>query len=104
MVTTTEYAQLSAATYESEGAGNINANWIRLENAPPASPGFSAATFQNTATGEVVIAYRGTNDPFDVVADILLVAGQPPQQFTDAKGYYDTMAAQYGPEGVLDFV
>lgn len=48
MATTAEYAQLSAAAYESGGAGNTNANWIRLENAPAASPGFSAATFQRT--------------------------------------------------------
>ena len=51
MATTAEYAQLSAAAYESGGAGNTNANWIRLENAPAASPGFSAATFEIRRAG-----------------------------------------------------
>ena len=30
MVTTTEYAQLSASVYDAGGAGNTNANWIRV--------------------------------------------------------------------------
>lgn len=78
MATTTEYAQLSAAAYESGGAGNTNANWIRLENAPAASPGFSASTYEkrtvDPVTGatstEIIIAYRGTDGPFDAVADV----------------------------------
>ena len=103
MVTTTEYAQLSAAAYESGGAGNTNVNWIRLGNAPPASPGFSASVYEKrtvNAAGEtvteIVIAYRGTDGPFDAVADIQLVAGgQPPQQFLDAKAYYNDIKSLY---------
>ena len=57
-------------------------------------------TFENTKTNEVVIAYRGTNGPFDVVADIQLVAGQIPQQFLDARNYYDTVIAKYDPANV----
>ncbi len=99
MATTTEYAQLSASVYDAGGAGNTNANWIRV-NYSSLADGFYAATFQNTATGEVVIAYRGTNGPFDAVADVQLVAGQPPKQFFDAKVYFDTVAKQYGPGNV----
>jgi len=99
MVTTTEYAQLSASVYDAGGAGNTNANWIRV-NPSSLADGFYAATFQNTATGEVVIAYRGTNGPFDAVADVQLVAGQVPQQFNEAKAYYDAVVAQYGPANV----
>lgn len=43
------YAQLSAAVYTSDGVGNANANWKRIENAPLGTDGFYAATFQNTA-------------------------------------------------------
>ena len=94
MVTTTEYAQLSAASYDAGGAGKTNANWIRTDYSSLGN-GFYAATFENTKTHEVVIAYRGTNGPFDVVADIQLVAGQQiPQQFFDARKYYDTVIAQ----------
>ena len=110
MVTTNEYAQLSAAAYESGGAGSTNTNWIRLVNAPPASPGFSASVYEkrtvNPVTGvistEIVIAYRGTDGPFDLVADAQLAfrAGQPPQQFNDALAYYNTIATQYGAANV----
>ncbi len=78
---------------------NTNANWIRVNPSSLAS-GFYAATFQNTATGEIVIAYRGTNGPFDAVADVQLVAGQVPQQFNEAKAYYDAVAKQYGAGNV----
>ena len=78
---------------------DTNANWIR-SNPSSLGNGFYAATFQNTATGEVVIAYRGTNGPFDAVADIQLVAGQVPQQFNDAKVYYQAVADQYGAANV----
>ena len=105
MVTTTEYAQLSASVYDAGGAGSTNANWIRLENAPAASPGFSASVYEkrtvDPVTGatstEIVIAYRGTDDPFfDVGANIqLTVLRQPPQQFSDAVDYYNTIAQRY---------
>lgn len=99
MATTTEYAQLSAAAYDAGGVGNANANWIRTDYRSLGN-GFYAAAFENTATHEVAIAYRGTNGPFDVVADIQLVVGQIPQQFSDARSYYNTVAAQYGPANV----
>ena len=75
MVTTNEYAQLSAAAYESAGAGSTNASWIRLDNALPASPGFSASTYEKRTfdpiTGvlistEIVIAYRGSDSLLDI--------------------------------------
>ncbi|MCX7192029.1 MAG: DUF2974 domain-containing protein [Proteobacteria bacterium] len=94
MPTTVEYAQLSASVYEAGGAGNTNANWIRADYRSLAD-GFYAATFQNTETGEVVIAYRGTDGPFDAIAGVQLVAGQPPQQFLDAKAYFNDIKALY---------
>ena len=75
MVSIDEYAQLSSAVYESAGAGSTDTNWIRLENAPAASPGFSASTYEKRTfdpiTGvlistEIVIAYRGSDSLLDI--------------------------------------
>ena len=100
MATTTEYAQLSASVYDAGGAGNTSANWIRLENAPPGTGGFFAATFQNTATGEIVIAYRGTDGPFDAVTDAQLAVGTPSSQFGQAAQYYNDVSALYSGSAI----
>lgn len=103
MVTTTEYAQLSAAVYEAGGAGTTDPNWIRT-NYRSLENGFYAATFEKSTvdpvTGEIsveiVIAFRGTDGPFDAVADYqLTVDGQAPQQLVDAAQYYSDMNVLY---------
>lgn len=63
MVTVNDYAALSADVYNGSGAPT---GWTLLptpSNLPPINdPSFYAAAYQNTATGEVVISYRGSND------------------------------------------
>lgn len=51
------YANLSNAAY-SKGA--IPMGWTLLKTAPPSDNGFAAMAVRNEATGEIVIAYRGT--------------------------------------------
>lgn len=61
MATRAEYAQASLATYHS-GDGNPPADWTQLSYQAPTSTGFSATVYQ-AATGEIVIAYAGTQSP-----------------------------------------
>jgi pimeloyl-ACP methyl ester carboxylesterase len=99
MVTTTEYAQLSASAYDSGGVGDVNANWIRTDYTN-LSDGFSASTYENTSTGEVVVAYRGTNSILDAAADVESAIGIASSQYSDAANYYNNIAAQYGSENI----
>src|SRR3989304_7078393 len=94
------YAQLSAAVYESGGAGITDPNWIRIENAPPGTDGFFAATFQNTATGEIVIAFRGTDGPFDIMPDVETALGTLSPQLSQAAAYYLDVVSRHQGEQV----
>ena len=77
MATPQEFAQLSLYVYNiALGAEQKNrpelpsTDWIRLEYHPDDAIGFSYGVFQNSATGEVVVSFTGTNEK--KVADFLL--------------------------------
>ena len=61
--------------------------------------GMTAAAYRNIDTGEIIIAYRGTEPQTmeDILADIVIVSGQIPSgQRADAQNFYDAVVAQYG--------
>jgi Ca2+-binding RTX toxin-like protein len=64
MATDQEYALLSLRVYDrfSENKGPLPEGWVELiyKTDDPAT-GFSAGCYRHTATGEIVIAYTGTN-------------------------------------------
>jgi len=58
MPTNAEYVQLAKLAYETTGAP---AGWDRLKIQSPANDaGYYGAAFRNVATGEIVVAHRGT--------------------------------------------
>ena len=97
MVTTNQYAELSDNVYNDSG---VPFGWAKLNVPGGINPnsGFYASAYQNTATGEIVIAIRGTqlNDAGDLAADAQIAAGRVPDQYQDAAAFYDTVRAQYG--------
>lgn len=64
------YANLSNASYTSNFAP-LGYKIIATENQ---SNGFSATAFQNVSTGEIVIAYRGTDDLKDMTQADMSIA------------------------------
>ena len=91
----TDLALLSSDSYNqgAYGQGNVPPGWVRLEvEQPPgaADSGFHATAYKNELTGQVVIAYAGTNDMKDVTGsdfDVLLhkVPDQRDQAFDFAE-------------------
>ena len=96
MATNLEYAKLSAYVYSDGGPGRpplpegwvhaTEANGFRLQSWGPS--GYYGAVFRNEATGEYVLASRGTevSDPGDRAADWQILNGQAPTaQLRDAQ-------------------
>lgn len=60
--------------------------------------GMQAAAYKNVNTGEIVIAYRGTElNADDLWQDIMIATGlAPSDQFADADKFYQAVQTQYG--------
>ena len=74
MATTLDLALMSANVYEfrrlESNVIGVPNGWVRVEYLKDdPSTGFSAGVFRNTASTETVIAYTGTNDLVDNVAN-----------------------------------
>ena len=91
MATTLDYAKLSQSVYQNtEPEG-----WRTLPVDQPtgaSDSGFYGAAYQSTETGEIVIAYRGTEPWSDLYKDLLttdgkIAAGAEDQQFVDALAF-----------------
>jgi hypothetical protein len=76
----TDLALLSSDSYNqgAYGQGSVPPGWVRLDVAQPegaAEIGFHATAYRNELTGQVVVAYAGTNDMKDITGsdfDVLL--------------------------------
>jgi Cadherin-like domain/Bacterial Ig domain len=76
----TDLALLSSDAYNegAYGQGSVPPGWVRIEVEQPAGAaesGFHATAYKNELTGQVVIAYAGTNDMKDITGsdfDVLL--------------------------------
>lgn len=100
MASTEDLAKLSLEVYD----GTVPYGWNRLTDSRDfpeiTAPGFYAAVYQNIATGEIVIAYRGTtvSDSGDLGADIALtVSGEHPQ-FEAALQFANQINSTYGEQ------
>ncbi|MEW6134001.1 MAG: Mbeg1-like protein [Pseudomonadota bacterium] len=89
------YATLSSAAY---GKGALPMGWQLIQASPPSDTGFSAIAVRNNATGEIVIAYRGTDDGTDVSGNWLQLAlqNEVPQQYEEARAFYLRVRDTYG--------
>ena len=58
--------------------------WAYVDQSKATNSGFFGVAYRNTQTGEIAIAYRGTNGLSDLKADTTFVTGGWSQQFTDA--------------------
>lgn len=93
-ITRAKYAQASLATYQS-GDGVPPSGWTQLVHQSATSIGFSATAYQ-TSTGEIVIAYAGTQSPgsgftADAVNDIQMLLDVTPDQYIEALDFYNTV-------------
>ena len=66
--------RLVEAGMASAQATRFNDTWSVLSQSPTSLDGFSAVLLQNRASSEKVLAIRGTNDPADLITDILDIA------------------------------
>lgn len=100
------YANLSNAAY---GSGAVPMGWTLLQTSPPSDIGFAAIAVRNEATGEIVIAYRGTDGLKDFTNSNLQLALQNdvPDQYTEANAFYTACDSETGiglsPETVLPY-
>lgn len=89
------YANLSNAAY---GSGAVPMGWTLLKTSPPSDTGFAAMAVRNEATGEIVIAYRGTDGINDLTGSDLQLALQNdvPEQYPEAAAFYTAISNEYG--------
>jgi len=92
------WEQLSVNVLMGDGS---NVCTVKDENGNPyyyAASGMVAAAYRNINTGEIVIAYRGTEDGDvqDFAQDLVIASGNIPQnQFNDAYDFYQAITTQY---------
>ena len=97
MVRNAEYAKLTLEVYR----GTAPQGWENLGvKLPPTAgdSGFYAAAYRNMATGEIVIAFRGTelpDDLGDLTADAAVATDGEHQQFVDALEFARQIYEEY---------
>lgn len=68
-----------------EVPGALPDGWVKVKQEVDDATGFAAYAFRNTTTGEVVIAYRGTDGVNDVTGpDVAILGGNWHPQFNQA--------------------
>lgn len=89
------YANLSNAAY---GSGAVPMGWTLLTATSSSKTGFAAMAVRNEATGEIVIAYRGTDGIKDLTGSDLQLAlqNEVPDQYPEAAAFYETIRNEYG--------
>ncbi len=120
MATLEEYAVLSAVVYQdARGPYNVNPlppGWVEIAYSPnmennPFTDGFSAGAYQNLETGEIVIAFKGTDflvgvnngqTAADLVADLGLATGAGSSQLREAALFYAQIKAA-NPDATITF-
>ena len=96
MATTQENATFSAHVYGGANAPALPSGWVQVD-ARSLQSGFYAEVYRNTATGEIAIAYRGTEptDGGDLRADYGIATGRADRQFGEALDFADKVAKAY---------
>lgn len=98
MVTRLEYAMLSWAAYKGNKIPDKNV-WGKIDEYNN-STGFAGSAFINKETGEIVIAFRGTDDLLDWINGNLVI-GTPqtghelPLQYNAALNFYNSIRNKY---------
>lgn len=101
------YAQLSAAVY---GDNPIPEGWEKLDVKLPSFAklvGFSGGVYKNTKTGNIVLAFAGTETSSigefipDAVTDVHITTGLVTQQQQIAIGYAEEVIQKYGSDIVV---
>ncbi len=98
------YGLLSNAAYKN---GAVPPGWSIVDTSAQSmgtSPtGFAAVTFKNQSTGEIVIAYRGTDEFGDASNNFVQLALQNdvPGQLIEAQAYFDKAQQKYGVTPVV---
>lgn len=59
---------------------------------------FACVAYKNDQRKEIIIAFRGTNDPLDVITDSFFITKETPPSLNSAREAYDKLKKQY-----LDF-
>lgn len=94
-----DYARLSNEVYESNGGAPGNGWQVLLRSSDAsigADSGYFGVAYYHEATGELVIAHRGTepNTWNDWRTNAELIVGQIPAQFQDAEQFYEYVHEQ----------
>ena len=103
MISDMQYAEFSKDAYNTYteadvAAGNASftmkddSNWKVLKVSKDEATGYYGAAYLNEATGEIVVAYRGTQELGDVIPDIQIGVSNVPNQYDAAKQFYDEIA------------
>ncbi|NVK32752.1 MAG: DUF2974 domain-containing protein [Gammaproteobacteria bacterium] len=88
-----ERLRLSEDCFSDSGAP---AGYRRLDNHRVVFSGMAAATYQNLSTGEIIVAFRGSElGKTDFAADVQLTNGGVPQQIYDALNYLRDVEQAY---------
>jgi hypothetical protein len=105
MVDRNTYALLSSRVYDASLKNIIFVpqGWTELPDNPDSSiTSFAARAYRNNATGEIVIAFRGTNTTItdgtiqDWETNITAGLGIPNGQVAQAMSFYESIKATYG--------
>ncbi|UCM99443.1 hypothetical protein LCX93_07820 [Sulfurimonas sp. SWIR-19] len=78
-------------------SGNKIVKFIRgttykvLDHTPASNQGFNALLLQDTSTGKYVIAFRGTQEKFDIADDVIIGLQNHSYEFDAAKAWVDTI-------------
>lgn len=98
------YGLLSNAAYKN---GAVPPGWSIVDTSAQSmgtsETGFAAVTFKNQSTGEIVIAYRGTDEFGDASNNFVQLALQNdvPGQLIEAQAYFVQTREKFGPNLVV---
>jgi Ca2+-binding RTX toxin-like protein len=102
MITKQTYSLLALYVYsaeDEEDKPNLPSYWDQLLNQPEGTGGFAYTVYQNTATQEIVISFRGSDGLSDVPTNIGLSISQERQ----AAEVYTRILRQYGSDANISF-
>ena len=103
MATLSDLSSLADWVYTNHSQTLLPSGWNVLKLSPLAAQyqsdvnaGFYAAAFQNTVTGEIVIASRGSENRLNYLHDVeMMSAGVPIPEAQDATKFIETVARDY---------
>ena len=101
MITQQTYALLALTVYQTSVKNTLDLppNWTQIPQ-PPGTDGFAYAVYRNTATNEIVISFRGTdNDLGDWMTNLGLSLSQEKQ----AAAVYARVLKEYGDTADITF-